>query len=41
VFLSKSAETVENMRVKFSSGAKNCKKAQKSAQEYEKKGNCA
>jgi len=36
VFLPKSAETIENKRVEFLASAKKCKKAQKSAQEYEK-----
>jgi hypothetical protein len=35
--LSKSAEAIENKTVEFSVSARNCKKGQKSAQEYEKK----
>jgi hypothetical protein len=37
VFLVKSAEAHENKRVEFCVSAKKCKKAQKSAQECEKK----
>jgi hypothetical protein len=38
VFFAKSAEAHENKRVEFLVGAKKYKKAQKSAQECEKKG---
>jgi hypothetical protein len=38
VFLSKSAQFHENKRVVISGSAKECKRAQKSAQECEKKG---
>jgi len=37
VFLPKSAETIEKKRVEFLASAKKCKKAQKSAQEFEKR----
>jgi hypothetical protein len=36
--LSKSAQAIENKRVKLLPSAKNCKKAQKSAQEIDSKG---
>jgi hypothetical protein len=36
-FGKKSVETLEKKRVEFLEGARKCKKAQKSAQEYEKK----
>jgi hypothetical protein len=37
VFLAKSAETLEKKRVELLESARKCKKAQKSAQQYEKK----
>jgi hypothetical protein len=38
VFLAKSAELIEKKRVAFCVSAKKCKKTQKSAQEYQNKG---
>jgi hypothetical protein len=38
VFLAKSAESLEKKRVEFRVGAKKCKKEQKSAERFERKG---
>ncbi len=37
-FFAKSAESIENKRVEFLASAKKCKRAQKSAQEFDRKG---
>jgi len=38
VFLAKSAKSIEKKRVEFLVSAKKCKRAEKSAQEYQNKG---